>query len=150
MTTYALDQAGVLAWQTDLYQSDESAQTLEREFIHADFEGWLADRFGATDRQLDYLATLPESFVHQLRDELVLSLRAKLPIEFDRQPSKPEASIRSGDSVKVTEFEKWLNGEGEGEEEEEEEITQVDSRQQPNRPSSLEGRFLVRTYHRRP
>lgn len=145
MKKYTLDQAGVEHWQNELYQSSAQEQQLEREFIHQDFEGWLVDRFGATANQLDYLGTLPPDFVLMIRDELVLSLRAQLPIIFERQHPSEQVSVQSVDSVKVTEIKKWLEERGEGEEEpEEEEPTRA-----PQRRREETSRLVIRTYYRR-
>lgn len=144
MKKYTLDQAGVARWQNELYQSSAQAQQLEREFIHADFEGWLVDRFGATANQVDYLGTLSPDFVLMLRDELVLSLRAQLLIIFERQHPSEQVGVRSGDSVKVTEIKKWLEERGEGEEEpEEEEPTRAQRRREDET-----SRLMIRTYYR--
>lgn len=160
MKKYTLDQTGVAAWQQDLYQSSEHRQALEREYVQTDFEGWLVERFGAEQRQINYLATLGEDFVNLLRDELVLSMRELLPIEFDRQPKDTQtnpasgnASVRSGDSVKVTEIEKWLERRKEGEEEDEEPEGpegpdfEKNGKMATNRHKRNESKFVVRTYY---
>lgn len=164
MKTYTLDQAGVTAWQTDLYGSSTSQQQMERLFIHEDFEGWLVDRFGVTQRQLDFIATLPEDFVALLRDELALSLQAHLVIQLDRQPQQQNLHVRSGDAVKVVEFQKWLDRQKEGEEEPEEPEEPENPQGNPNQDQTgkpersgserlgkeKESYFRVKTYYRGP
>lgn len=139
MKTYTLNALGVQEWQTDVYASPEASQALERISIRNNFSQWLAHRFGATSSQLAFLDSLQPDFMELLRDELVLSLRAKIEIKFEkaeRLTRQHKTQDDMGDSEKIIRIRKWLEEQETGEEPEEPE--NPESPANPANPAKVE------------
>lgn len=137
MKTYTLNASGVQEWQTDVYALSEASQALERISIRNNFSQWLAHRFGATSSQLAFLDSLQPDFMELLRDELVLSLRAKIEIRFEKGERPTLASNKlddMGDSEKIIRIRKWLEEQDTGEEPEDSE-----NPESPANPTNVEG-----------
>lgn len=140
MKNYTLDASGVQEWQTDVYASSEASQAHERISIRNNFSQWLAHRFGATTSQLAFLDSLQPDFMELLRDELVLSLRAKIEIRFEKGERPTLASNKlddMGDSEKIIRIRKWLEEQDTGEEPElPEEPKQPEKPESPTNPAN--------------
>lgn len=139
MKTYTLNALGVQEWQTDVYASPEPVQAQERIAIRKNFTLWLTQRFGATSSQLAFVESLPPDFMELLRDELVLSLRAKIEIKFEkgeRLSRQHKTQDDMGDSEKIIRIRKWLEEQETGEEPEDPE--NPESPANPAKPAKVE------------
>jgi len=122
MKQYEFSEAGVQAWQTDLYAMSENRQFAERSYIKEHFDIWLEDRFGLSPDQIYFLYSLGLDYVSLIQQELVSALLVHLPIQLEREPlSEPSGIVPRGgrDSVKVVELRKKLEEWREGDDEEE-------------------------------
>lgn len=122
MKQYDFSEAGVQAWQTDLYAMSENRQFAERSYIAEHFDIWLEDRFGLSSQQIYFLYSLGLDYVCLIQQELVSALLARLPIQLEREPLSAQSGIiptGGRDSVKVVELQKKLDEWREGDDEEE-------------------------------